>query len=41
MEYGSVVFENCSITMSEMMENVEREAALAITGAYAKPSHVK
>ena len=41
MEYGSVLFDNCSIALSEMMESVQREAALAISGAYAKTSHVK
>ena len=35
IEYASVVFDNCSETMSDLLENVQRQAALAISGAYA------
>ena len=40
LEYGSVLFDNCSQTMSDMIERVQRQAALAITGAYAHTNHV-
>jgi len=41
LEYGNVLFDNCNAALSEMLENVQREAALAITGAYLKTSHNK
>ena len=39
LEYGCVLFDNCTSTMSEKMENVQRQAALAISGAYRHTKH--
>jgi len=39
LEYGSVLFDNCTTAMSDMMENVQRQAALTITGAYTNTKH--
>jgi len=39
LEYGSVLFDNCSGVLSEMLENVQRQAALTITWAYRNTSH--
>ena len=41
LEYGSVLFDNCSAAMSEMIENVQRQASLTITGAYAHTSNIR
>ena len=41
LEYGCVIIDGCSITSSKKMENVQRKAALAITGGYACTSHRK
>ena len=39
LEYGSVLFDNCIITLSDQLENIQRQAALAITRAYQHTSH--
>ena len=45
LEYGSVLFDNftcadnCSSAMVDMTENVQRQAALTVTGAYTNTSH--
>ena len=39
LEYCSVIFDSCSANMSDMLENVQRQAALSITGAYTHTSH--
>ena len=39
LEYGSVIFDNCTTLMSDAIEKVQRQAALAITGAYTHTSH--
>ena len=36
-----VIFDSCSTTMSDIMENVQRQAALAISGPYAHTTQVK
>ena len=41
LEYGSVIFDSCSAAMSDLIENVQRQAALTITGAYAHTSHAR
>ena len=40
LEYGSVVFDNCTSELSEEIENVQRQAVLSITGAYVNTSHI-
>ena len=40
LEYGSVLFDNCTSAMSDMVENVQRQAALTITRAYTNTSHI-
>ena len=40
LEYGSVLFDDCSALMSDMIEGVQRQAALTITGAYTHTSHI-
>ena len=39
LEYGSVIFDNCTTVMSDALERVQRQAALTITGAYAHTDH--
>ena len=39
LEYGSVLFVNCTNTPSDQLENTRRQAALAITRAYQHTSH--
>ena len=39
LEYASVIFDNCSEAMKNLMENVQRQAALSISGAYAHTRH--
>ena len=40
IEYASIIFDSCSDAMSDMLEKVQRQAALTITGAYNHTSHV-
>ena len=40
LEYASVVFDNCSDAMSDLIEDDQRQAALSISGAYAHTRHV-
>ena len=40
LEYGSVLFDNCTTELSHKMENVQRQAALTITGAYKHTKHL-
>ena len=39
LEYGSVIFDNCSNNSSEAMESVQRQAAIAATRAYKNTSN--
>ena len=39
LEYASVIYDNCSTHMSDMLENVQRQAAITITGAYNNTNH--
>ena len=39
LEYGNVLFDNCTGEMQELLENTQRQAALAITRAYQHTSH--
>ena len=39
LEYGSCLFDNCSDLLSQMLEDVQRQAALTITQAYRNTSH--
>ena len=39
LEYASVIYDNCTMTLSDKLEGVQRQAALACTGAYASTSH--
>ena len=39
LEYGSVLFDDCTNILSEQIENIQRQAALAITRAYQHTSH--
>ena len=41
LEYGSVLFDNCTAAMANMIENVQRQAALTITGAYTNTTHIQ
>ena len=40
LEHGSALFDNCTSTMSDMIENVESQATLTITGAYTNTKHI-
>ncbi len=40
LEYGSAIFDNCTSELSDEIENVQRQAALSITGAYIHTSHI-
>ena len=40
MENGSVLFDNCTSAMSDMIEKVQRQAALTITRAYTNTPHI-
>ncbi len=39
LEYGSVIYDGCSKKLENVLEGVQRQAALACTGAYIKTSH--
>ena len=41
LEYGSVIYDNCTSGMAEMLENVQRQAAITITGAYNNTNHTR
>jgi hypothetical protein len=40
LEYASVIFDNCFEAMRDLIENVQRQAALSISGAYAHTRHI-
>ena len=40
LAYGSGFFNNCTSAMSDMIEAIQRQAALTITGAYTNTSHI-
>ena len=40
LEYGSVVFDNCTIHESHLIEQVQRRAAVLCTGAFKRTSYV-
>ena len=40
LEYGSVLFDNCSVLLSDQLESVQRQSAIAITRAYSNTSNV-
>jgi len=39
LEYGDLLFDNCSDTLNKKLEQVQREFCLLITGAYKKTKH--
>ena len=39
LEYAAVVYDGCPKRLSDMLETVQRQAALACTGAYLRTSH--
>ena len=39
MEYGSEIFDNCSDEECKLLENIQRQFCLIITGAYKKSHH--
>ena len=39
LEYGSVIYDGCTQKLNNLLEGVQRQAALACTGAYVKTSH--
>ena len=39
LEYGNVIFDNCSAKVSEELESTQRQAAIAITRAYSHTTH--
>ena len=41
LEYGSVLFDNCTVQLSDQLENVQRQAMLKITRAYIHTSQNK
>jgi len=41
LEYGSVLFDNCSGTDSDLMESVQRRAAVVCTGSLRCTSTAK
>ena len=41
LEYANVIFDNCSNQLENEIENVQRQAVLAITGAYKHTKHKK
>ena len=41
LEYGGIVWDNCSIHESDLLESVQPEAARIITGLRKGTSHVK
>ena len=40
LEYGSVLFDDCSQTLSDKLENIQRQAAISITRAYHHTCHL-
>ena len=40
LEYGNVIFDNCTNRVSDELESIQRQAALAITRAYSHTTHV-
>ncbi len=40
LEYGSVLFDDCTQILSNKLENIQRQAALSITRAYQHTSHL-
>ena len=41
LEYSSVVFDGCPQRLSNLLEAVQRQAALACTGAYVRTNHIQ
>jgi hypothetical protein len=41
LEYGDIIFDGCSDTSAKRLENVQRQAGLACTGAYRHTKHTK
>ena len=39
LEYGFQLYDNCTSTLSDKLEHVQRECLLYVTGAYKKTSH--
>ena len=39
LEYGSVLFDNCSLYMKQRLENLQKRAATACTGAFVRTSY--
>ncbi len=39
LEYGAIIFDNCPNYLTQKMENIQRQAAIAATRAYNNTSH--
>ena len=39
LEYGDILYDNCSLNMSQKLEKIQRRAAIACTGAYRHTSY--
>ena len=39
LEYACIIFDNCTLQQSKMLERVQREAAIVCTGAYRRTHH--
>ena len=40
LEYGQIIYDNCSASTAQTIEQVQRQAALACTGAYRHTSYI-
>ncbi len=41
VEYGSILYDNCSFFLSQRLERLHRQAAVVVTGAFKNTSYVK
>ncbi len=41
VEYGSILYDNCSFLLSQRLERLHRQAAVVVTGAFKNTSYVK
>ena len=39
LEYGDVIYDNASLSIGQSLENIQRQAAIACTGAYRHTKH--
>ena len=39
LEYGHIIYDNCSYSAAQNIEKIQHQAAIAFTGAYHHTSH--